>query len=182
MWTIKHVKNTPSNAAFKLDHKIRVKLSGDGTNIGKRLYVINITFTMLDEGGKAMSADGNHLIAVIKESENYDKLEQSLADIRKDVGSLQEISVGRLHFETEWFLGGGGGGTGNSLLVFVALVQQLYYMISMTREKNGLSLIFQKVHVLFEKLNKCQGVGQGLIKATMSRKFPFFYLFLSTMS
>lgn len=56
---------------------------------------------MLDEGGKAMSADG------IKESENYDKLEQSLADIRKDVGSLQEISVGRLHFEIEWFLGGG---------------------------------------------------------------------------
>lgn len=101
------IKNTPSNAAFKLDHKIRVKLSGDGTNIGKRLHVINITFTMLDEGGKAMSADGNHLIAVIKESENYDKLEQSLADIRKDVGSLQEISVGRLHFEIEWFLGGG---------------------------------------------------------------------------
>ena len=99
------IKNTPSNAAFKLDHKIRVKLSGDGTNIGKRLHVINITFTMLDEGGKAMSADGNHLIAVIKESENYDKLEQSLADITKDVGSQQEISVGRLHFEIEWFLG-----------------------------------------------------------------------------
>ena len=70
------------------------------------LHVINITFTMLDEGGKAMFADGNHLIAVIKESENYDKLEQSLADIRKDVGSLQEISVGRLHFEIVWFLGG----------------------------------------------------------------------------
>ena len=101
------INNTPSNAAFKLDHKIRVKLSGDGTNIGKRLHVINITFTMLDEGGKAMSADGNHLIAVIKESENYDKLEQSLADIGKDMGSLQEISVGRLHFEIEWFLGGG---------------------------------------------------------------------------
>jgi len=58
---------------------------------------------MLDEGGKAMSADGNHLIAVIRESENYDKLAQSLADIRKDVGSLQQISVGTLHFKIEWF-------------------------------------------------------------------------------
>ena len=50
-----------------------------------------------------MSADGNHLIAVIRESENYDKLAQSLADIRKDVGSLQQISVGTLHFKIEWF-------------------------------------------------------------------------------
>lgn len=48
---------------------MRVKLSGDGTNIGKKLHVINITFAMLNEGGKAMSADGNHLTAVIRESE-----------------------------------------------------------------------------------------------------------------
>ena len=31
-------------------NKERVKLSGDGTNIGKRLHVINFTFTLLDEG------------------------------------------------------------------------------------------------------------------------------------
>ena len=44
-------------------------ISGDGTNIGKKLYVINITFNMLNEGGNAMSADRNHLIAVIRDSE-----------------------------------------------------------------------------------------------------------------
>ena len=43
-------------------------ISGDGTNIGKKLYVINITFNMLNEGGNAMSADRNHLIAVIRDS------------------------------------------------------------------------------------------------------------------
>ena len=44
-------------------------ISGDGTNIGKKLHVINITFNMLNEGGNAMSADRNHLIAVIRDSE-----------------------------------------------------------------------------------------------------------------
>ena len=45
-----------------------VKLSGDGTNIGKRLHVVNFTFTMLDEGEKAYSAEGNHVLAIVKVS------------------------------------------------------------------------------------------------------------------
>lgn len=61
---------------------------------------------MLDEERKAMSADGNHLIAVIREAENYDKLAQSLADISKDASSLKQISLGTLNFEIEWLLGG----------------------------------------------------------------------------
>ena len=44
-------------------------ISGDGTNIGKKLHVINITFNMLNEGGNAMSTDRNHLIAAIRDSE-----------------------------------------------------------------------------------------------------------------
>ena len=61
---------------------------------------------MLNEERKAMSADGNHLIAVIRETENYDKLAQSLADISKDASSPKQISLGTLNFEIEWFLGG----------------------------------------------------------------------------
>lgn len=61
---------------------------------------------MLDEERKAMSADGNHLIAVIREAENYDKLAQSLADISKNASSLKQISLGTLNFEIEWLLGG----------------------------------------------------------------------------
>ena len=64
------IKNSSPNAAFKQNHKIQVRLSGDGANIGNRLHVINVTFTILDEGKKAMSSDGNHLVAIIKESED----------------------------------------------------------------------------------------------------------------
>ena len=100
------IKNTSTDSAFRQNRKIQVKLTGDGTNIGKRLHVINVTFTILDEGAKAMAADGNHLVAIIKVTENYDKLAIALADIRKDVESLKHVSVGTDCFEIEWFLGG----------------------------------------------------------------------------
>lgn len=60
-----------------------------------------MTFTILDEGAKAMAADGNHLVAIIKVTENYDKLAIALADIRKDVESLKHVSVGTDCFEIE---------------------------------------------------------------------------------
>ena len=44
------IKQSPPDAKFKIEKKIRVKLTGDGTNIGKRLHVVNFGFTLLDEG------------------------------------------------------------------------------------------------------------------------------------
>lgn len=92
--------------SFTLNNKLRVKLSGDGTNIGKRLHVINITFTILEEGSRAMAAEGNHLVAVVKIQENYDDLFVAMGDIRHDIGTLSQVSVGNECFEIEWFLGG----------------------------------------------------------------------------
>ena len=87
-------------------NKLRVKLSGDGTNVGKHLHVINVTVTILEEGSQAMSAEGNHLIAVIKVPEKYDHLFVALGDIRNEVETLSHISVGQEIFNIEWFLGG----------------------------------------------------------------------------
>ena len=54
----------------------------------------------------AQTADGNNLIAVIKEPENYEKLSKVLTEIQKDVESLKHLPVGTEQFEIEWFLGG----------------------------------------------------------------------------
>ena len=62
---------SPSSASFIRDKKVRVKLTGDGTNIGKHLHVVNFAFTILDEGDLAYSAAGNHCIAIFKEAEHY---------------------------------------------------------------------------------------------------------------
>ena len=68
-----------------------MKLSGDGTNIGKRLHVINFTFTLLDEGSVAYGYEGNHTLAVLKEPENYKSLAKGLEDIRLEVERLSRL-------------------------------------------------------------------------------------------
>ena len=52
------MKESPSDVKFVNDKKVCVKLTGDGTNIGKKLHVVNFGFTLLEEGDKAYSAAG----------------------------------------------------------------------------------------------------------------------------
>ena len=57
-------KVAPPDASFRRTRTIKVKLSGDGANIGKRLHVVNFTFTVLDEGAAAYTSDGNHPLVI----------------------------------------------------------------------------------------------------------------------
>ena len=84
-------------------NKVRVKLSGDATYVGKHLHVINITFTILEEGSKAMSV---HLVAVIMVPKDYDHLFVALGDIQNDVEQLTTVCMDNVFYEIEWFLGG----------------------------------------------------------------------------
>ena len=74
-------KSAPADAKFRTTKTVNVKLSGDGTNIGKRLHVVNFTFTLLEEGRLAYSSDGNHTLAIFKEAEKYEHLRDALKDI-----------------------------------------------------------------------------------------------------
>ena len=48
---VQHLHHTTSlDAPFRKNLSLHVKLSGDGTNIGKRLHVVNFSFTLLEEG------------------------------------------------------------------------------------------------------------------------------------
>lgn len=100
------VKSTSDDADFKKSKRIRVKISGDGTNIGKRLHVINVTFTLLDEGSQACSARGNHIIAMLKEPESYEQLKLGLEDIVAEINSLHEIEVEGIKLSVSFYLGG----------------------------------------------------------------------------
>ena len=83
---------------------IKIKLSGDGTNIGKRLTVVNFTFTILNEKEVAMGEKGNYVLAVIKTTETYDNLRESLADLRMEMSNLKEISANNCTYKVEYFL------------------------------------------------------------------------------
>ena len=85
---------------------IKVKLSGDGTCIGKRLNVVNFTYTILNEGNIAMTESGNYVLAIIKTKENYDSIRMSLGDLKDEMENLKEITVNDKNYKIEYFLGG----------------------------------------------------------------------------
>ena len=99
------IASSPESASFMQNKTIHVKLSGDGTKIGKRLHVVAFTFTLLDEN-QACSAAGNHVLAVFKQPESYDCLKLALEDIIKEVEELTEVFVDGINFKVVYYLGG----------------------------------------------------------------------------
>ena len=93
------------NSPFMQEKLIRVKLSEDGTKIGKRLHVVAFTFTLLEED-QATSAARNHILAVFKQPESYEYLKLALADIVDEVQHLKEIEVEGVTFSITYYLGG----------------------------------------------------------------------------
>ena len=49
---------------------ICIKLTGDGTQIATGLTIINVDFTVLEEGNEATSVIGNYSVAIFKMAEN----------------------------------------------------------------------------------------------------------------
>jgi hypothetical protein len=96
--------------AQKLDlepgETIKVKLTGDGTYIAKHIHVVNVAFTILNEGPLAKSPVGNHSIAVLQVPEDYGSLSSSLSDIIEEARELKSINVNEVEHEIEYFLGG----------------------------------------------------------------------------
>ena len=85
---------------------VQIKLTGDGTNIGRSVHVVNIAYTILNDLTSVSSPHGNHSLAILKVPENYDSLEKSLADILKEAEELQSIEVNGHTHNIEYFLGG----------------------------------------------------------------------------
>ena len=76
--------------------QVRIKLSGDGTRVGRSRHVVNFPFIFIDEKN-ASSVTGNHSLAILKTSEKYDEPASSLQDVLSEASNLQTI---------EYFLGG----------------------------------------------------------------------------
>lgn len=101
-----HIVKLQQTGEIKDGETIKIKLSGDGTDIGKRLTVVNFTFTILNEKELAMGEKGNYVLAIIKTTETYDNIRESLADLRMEMSNLKEISVNNCTYQIEYFLGG----------------------------------------------------------------------------
>ena len=66
--------------------------------------VKSLTFMLLNEGAVAMSPSGNHTLAIINDTENYELLKTALADIITEVSKLHSLYIDEHNFKVEYFL------------------------------------------------------------------------------
>ncbi len=82
-----------NNTPFR-DNTIHVKLSADGTNIGRNLKLLNFTFTILNEGAKAKRATGNYTLGIYEiENEQHGSLSECFKELIDEFERLTEIEV-----------------------------------------------------------------------------------------
>ena len=85
---------------------LKIKLSGDGTRVGKRLQLLNVTYSIINEGKKASTEKGNYMLAIVKAKDDYEGIRDSLNDLREEMASLAFITCQDVSFKIEYFLGG----------------------------------------------------------------------------
>ena len=91
--------------SFRSNKCIHVKLSGDGTVIGKRLHCVVFAFTILEENSTG-SVDGIHPIALFRDSEKYESVKLALADLIDEMKDTDVITVDGETFRIIYSLGG----------------------------------------------------------------------------
>ena len=87
-------------------NSLKIKVSGDGTRIGKRLQLLNVTYAIINEGNTAMSEKRNYVLAFIKTKDDYTGIRDSLSDLRDEIKKLDSITCETRTFQIEYFLGG----------------------------------------------------------------------------
>ena len=77
------------------DEILHIRLAADGTNIGRNLKLLNFTFTILNEGPRSRTANGNYTLGIYElEMENYDNLLICFAELVEEIGNLKEMKIG----------------------------------------------------------------------------------------
>lgn len=92
---------------IRRSHKVRVKLTGDGTYIGSRQHIVTFGFTLLDEGDRAHSPNGNYTVCIFRDSESYECLSICLRDVISEVDLISRngITVDEQKFDVDFYLG-----------------------------------------------------------------------------
>ena len=92
------------NPSFALKKHIRVKITGDGTVLSRSLHLVVIAFSLILDEEIPTSPNGNHTIALINTTEDYNNLLEALENIVSEIESLQSITVDGITFTVDFFL------------------------------------------------------------------------------
>ena len=96
------VKIHPS---LKNESTIKVKITGDGTQVSCSMHVLVLAFTILDGNENPNSLSGNHVIAMFNAEEKYEYLSGAVKYIANEIQSTQSITIDGHEFNIEFYLG-----------------------------------------------------------------------------
>ena len=85
---------------------LKIEISGDGARVGKRLQLLNVSYTIINERAVAATLQGNHIIAIVKAKDNYANIRDSQKDLNEVMRNLWKICVNGVNYKIELFLGG----------------------------------------------------------------------------
>lgn len=96
------IRNNGNSKGLFLEGTVSVRISGDGTWVGKRLHLVNFTFAVVLPG----YTSGNHLWAIAKVQENHKVLADILSPLSQEVQNLTEILLNGTKLKVQYFLAG----------------------------------------------------------------------------
>ena len=97
-------KLVKKNPGIQDDTCIRVKITGDGTQVSCSMHILVIAFTILDGTKNPNSPGGNHVIALLNAQEKYECLSEAVKDIASDIKSIKSLTIDGHNFNIKFFL------------------------------------------------------------------------------
>ena len=95
------------NFSDQITNILHIKFSADGAQIIKRKSILNLTFTVLNEGKIAETANGNYTCGLFDISnEDYETMSVCLDQIKNEINNLRELEMNGLKYKIETYIGG----------------------------------------------------------------------------
>lgn len=80
---VEHLVRT--NNKYCKSQCLKVKITGDGTSVSCSMHLVVIAFTLVEDEPQPNAPKGNHTIALINTTEDYDNLVEALDDITTEI-------------------------------------------------------------------------------------------------
>ena len=87
-----------ADPSFCEQQTIKVKITGDGTNISRSTHCVIIAFTIINDFALPNSPRGNHTVAILNTTEDYDTLAESLVEVSNDIKMIREIEINEIQY------------------------------------------------------------------------------------
>ena len=91
--------------SLKNESSVKVKITGDGTQVSRSMHTLLLAFTILDGNENPNSPTGNHVIAMFNTQEKYEYLSEAVKGTANEIQSIEPITIDGHQFKIEFYLG-----------------------------------------------------------------------------